>query len=178
MTDQVEVTEDEQAAPAPKRQRVKSANVGTKTKAEPPAQDDDDVLNLTSLVPSRKLVKLPTKSHPEGEAFELRLLDDFGIVDQQKLLTWSKRFEELWNKDEDLTEDEGTQMKHLLDVMFDKVLDAPEEDKGDMPDHIRSRVVTAFTLVPLLARQEAEIKAQAAEKERLALSGSPSTSES
>lgn len=155
-------------APLAAVEALNGANVGT---------DDDDVLDLTQFVPSRKLVRLPTTEHPKGEVFSLRLLDDFGIVDQQRLLSWSRRFEALWNKEAgDLTKDEQIQLKHLLDQMFITVLDAPDEIKKQTPDHIKSRVVTSFTLVPLLERQkreeeEAEERAKEAQE-----SESPSTS--
>lgn len=137
---------------------------------KPKGGDDSDVLDLTNLIPTRKLVKLATPDHPEGTTFELRLLDDFGIVEQQQLLTWSKRFEKLWNHegDEDLTDAQRTTMMHLLDQMFGLVLAKPSSMSDDefnrakeaFPDYVKSRVVTAFTYVPLMMRQEAEARAE------------------
>lgn len=158
------------------------------TLAQP--EPEDDVLDLTSLIPTRKMVKLPTQAHPEGEVFELRLLDDFGLIDQQQLLTWSKRFEQLWNNEtgKDLTKEEQTVMLALLDRMFQLVLAPPkgmsDEDfakvKATFPDHIKSRVVTAFTYVPLMMRREAEAREAVEEEKRKAteLPTAPSTTES
>lgn len=148
------------------------ANVGTE---EP---DEDDILDLTSIVPPRKLVRIPVKGSPKGEVHELRLLDDFGIEEQQQLLSWSKRFEALWNKDgKDLTPRERVKMKWLLNAMFFKVLDAPDEVKRNVDDTVKSRVVTAFTMVPLLERQkrEAEQEAQQEEDDGIPTSDLPST---
>jgi hypothetical protein len=140
-------------------------------------EESEDVMDLTSLVPTRKLIKVPTADGGISDAYELRLLDDFGIIEQQKLLNWSRRFEKLWNEEErDLTPEEQTTLKWLLDKMFDKVLMAPDEIKAEMSDSIRSRVVTAFTLVPLLERQKQEQEAQ--EKEEQAKKDSALTSES
>jgi hypothetical protein len=123
-------------------------------------EDDDQVLDLVSIAPARRPVKIPTKRKPEGEPFTLRLMDDFGIEIQQQLMSWGRRYDALFNKEDDLTADERTKLKYYLDCIFDQVLDAPKSIKKDIPDGVRSRVVTAFTLAPLLARQEAEQRAQ------------------
>ena len=136
-------------------------------------EDDENVLDLVSIAPTRRLVRVPTKDKPEGQTFELRLMDDFGIMQQQELLSWGRRYDALFNKEEDLTDDERLKLKHYLDCIFDTVLDAPKAVKKTMPDGVRNRVVTAFTLAPLLARQEADRKE--AEK---AAQENPQTSES
>ena len=148
------------------------ANISTEEEAK---DDDDDVLDLTSIIPPRKLVRLPTRSNPKGEVYELRLLDDFGIEEQQQLLSWSRRFEALWNKeDKDLSPRERVKLKWLLNAMFIKVLDAPDEVKRDIDDTVKSRVVTAFTMVPLLERQKREAE-EAREKEEREEMGSDSS---
>ena len=156
--------------PGPIDLAVHGANVGTD---EP---DEDDILDLTSIVPPRKLVRIPTKANPKGEVHELRLLDDFGIEEQQQLLSWSKRFEALWNKDgKDLTPKERVKMRWLLNAMFWKVLDAPDEVKRNVDDTIKSRVVTAFTMVPLLERQRREAQEEAEREANLPNGDLPST---
>lgn len=128
-------------------------------KSEPePEEDEDKVLDLTTLAPSRRLVKLPTPQNPKGETFELRLLDDFGVRDQQRLLSWSKKFESLFNKEEELTDNEAERMVHCLNQVFERVLDAPENVKKKMPETVRTRVMTGFSIAPLLARQEAALE--------------------
>jgi hypothetical protein len=156
----------------PPDQEDSGANVGTKDELE------DDILDLSTLIPSRKRIRLPIPKTAEGEpdsgVFELRLLDDFGIMDQQRLLSWSRRFETLWNSDEDLSNSEQEDMLSLMNKMFTKVLDAPEDVKAACPPNIKSRVVTAFTLVPLIERQ----KREAAEEEAKQKAAGQSTSES
>lgn len=141
-----------------------AATATEKDKPTDPEDDEDQILDLT-LPTTRRMVKLPTKAHPEGEPYELRLLDDFGIADQQQLLAWSRRFDGLFNLDEadnngPLTDDQKLIMKKCLDSLFDMVIVAPAAVKKAMPDSIRHRVVTAFTLAPLIARQEAQAKAE------------------
>lgn len=157
-----EPPDDEEVQDSPQEPVSLSANVGTNGK-EP---NEDDILDLTSIVPPRKLIRIPTRSNPKGEVHELRLLDDFGIEEQQQLLSWSKRFEALWNKEgKDLNPRERVKMKWLLNAMFLKVLDAPDEVKHDVDDTIKSRVVTAFTMVPLLERQKREAEREETEDE-------------
>jgi hypothetical protein len=156
-----EPPDEETQTPSPNGEPIslaeRGANVGTEKEKQQKQDEEDDVLDLTSIIPSRKLVRIPTHSNPLGEVHELRLLDDFGIEEQQQLLGWSRRFEALWNKEgKDLTPRERVKMKWLLNAMFFRVLDAPDEVKRDVDDTIKSRVVTAFTMVPLLERQKRE----------------------
>lgn len=152
---------------------------------EPEEKKEPKVLDLTALAPNRRLVKLPTAEHPKGETFEIRLLDDFGIATQQKLLNWSRTYERLFNSEEDLSDDEQVRLKFVLDSLFDAVLDAPVAVKREMSDAVRSRVMTTFSLAPLIAQQEqrqAEIeeaeKKEAAEEAAKEKAAEKSTSES
>lgn len=121
------------------------------------AEDEENkVLDLSALAPSRRLVKVPTSDDPEGERFELRLLDDFGIRDQQRLLSWSRQYDQLFNADEDLDASQQEKMEWLLNSMFEMVLDAPKAKLAKIPDAVKNRVVTAFSLAPLLAQQDRE----------------------
>ena len=127
-----------------------------------PEEDSSKVLDLISLTPSRKLVRLPTKDHPEGETFELRLVDDFGIEMQQKLLAWSRQFTNLMSSEEELDDDQAARMRFLLESLFEQVLGpSPDMTKTEfadarrgMDDAVRHRVVQAFSWAPVLARNE------------------------
>ena len=122
----------------------------------------DQVLDLTSLVRTRKVVKLPTKDHPEGVDFELRYVDDFGIEMQQRLLAWSRRFTALYGAEEPLTDAKAEEMRNLLEKLFDLVLeptslmgkDEFREAKRSVDDAGRHRVVQAFSWGPVLGRTE------------------------
>lgn len=133
---------------------------------ETPEEEDPQVIDLTTLAPNRRMVKIPTKRKPEGEPFEIRLLDDFGIKDQQQLLSWNRRFEKYWNSEEDLSESEQDTMEVTMNKIFWKVLDAPKEVKDSVVEAVRSRIVMAFTLAPLFAQQEALAKEQKEKEEK------------
>lgn len=128
------------------------------TNGDAPEVQEPKVLDLTALTPSRRLVKLPTKGHPEGQNFELRLVEDFGIEMQQKLLAWSRRYQQLMQADEDLDEHQTARLRFLLDNLFEQVLDAPVVIKRGMDDAVRNRVVTAFSWAPVLAQQETQLE--------------------
>jgi hypothetical protein len=139
--------------------------------------EEENVLDLTSLAPNRRLVKLATTEHPDGERFQIRMLDDFGIGTQQQLLAHSRKLEALFNAEEELKQDQRDRMKFLLDELFNRLLVPPSdmtedrfiEVKKSMSDAVRNRVVSAFSLVPrleLLAMQEIVAKRVQAEEER------------
>ncbi len=107
-----------------------------------------------SLTPTRRLVKIPTKRKPEGETFEMHLVEDFGIEDQQKLMAWSRRFSQLMGADEELTKAEQERLRFLLTSLVDMVLDAPKTVKDTLKDSVANRVVQTFSWGPALARQD------------------------
>lgn len=138
------------------------------TKKQTPAAAESSngagqVLDLTALTPTRSLVKIPTLEHPvDGEVFELRLLDDFGIEMQHKLLAWSKKFAQLMakaNEGEELDEDESDKVRFLLDAVFDAVLQSSDgaplskEKRANVGDTGRQRVMQGFTWGPTLETQ-------------------------
>jgi hypothetical protein len=117
-------------------------------------EDAPELLNLTALAPTRRMVKIPTKETPAGETFELRLVDDFGIEDQQGLIAWGKEFQKLMNSDTQLKEAQRERLRWLLNHLFMTILDAPDAVKKDITDAIKNRVIQAFTWAPVLAQQE------------------------
>lgn len=125
------------------------------TSEAPEAPEEKPVLDFTQLAPTRRKIRLPTAREPaQGEVFELRLLDDFGIADQQALLSMSRRYEALWNSEAALDASQKTILASLLNDMLDRVLEAPKTVKRTMRDNIKARVVTAFSMAPLLTAQE------------------------
>ncbi len=126
--------------------------------------EEPQVLDLVSLAPTRRIVKLPTKRHPEGEQFTLRMLQDFGIEDQQKLLAWSRRHAELMDpsnmEERDdygvLNENSRERLRFLHDNLFDMILDATPAAKKQVSDTGRNQVIQTFSWGPALANQEAQ----------------------
>jgi hypothetical protein len=130
----------------------------TKTAPEETQADETQVLDLTTIAPVRPTVNIRTPDHPNGKVYELRVIDDFGIEDQQQLTREGAEFDKLWNTDR-LNGAQRKRLKMLLDHMFDRVLDAPADIRARLSDGQRSQVVLAFTLAPLAAaaqRQQTE----------------------
>jgi hypothetical protein len=142
---------------------VKTAPDASSANGKPDEKKPDEVLDLVSLIPTRRLVKLPTTDHPEGENFELRLVEDFGIEMQQKLLAWSRKFSTLMAKaqeGDELDDNENTRLRFVLDGVFENVLqtadgkELSEAKRKKLNDTARQRVVQAFSWGPTLARQQ------------------------
>jgi hypothetical protein len=134
----------------------------TKTAPDETQVDETQVLDLTTLAPVRPTVNIRTSDHPEGKQYELRIMDDFGIEDQQQLTREGAEFDKLWNTDK-LNGKQSKRLKMLLDNMFDRVLDAPSEIRAQLRDGQRSQVVLAFTLAPLAAAAQRQQETQARE---------------
>lgn len=119
-------------------------------RTEPEAEDrrPEPLLDLTTLEPERQLVVIKTKEDPDGKSYELRTMADFGIAEQQWLSQAGREYQRLWDKVK-LTDREKRRLKHLLDEMTDKVLDAPKEVIKTLKDWQRAQVVLAFTVAPL-----------------------------
>jgi hypothetical protein len=117
-------------------------------------EERPELLNLSSLVPTRRMVKLPITGDPKGYVCQLRLIEDFGIETQQRLIAWGKEFQKLYGSDTVLKEAGRERLRFLLDHLFDDVIDAPVSVKEKIPDTIKNKVIQAFTWAPLLAQQE------------------------
>lgn len=128
--------------------------------------DDEQVIDLTKVV-TRRPVRVRTKRKPAGEMFELRTIQDFGVVEQQRLLRMGKQADALILKegDDDLSEEEEARLQHLMDRMFHLVLDAPEEVRETIGLRDRGQVVMSFTMAPLLANLQAMAEATAQVKD-------------
>ena len=134
-------------------------------------------VDLIDLTPLRTLVRIPTLDHPvDGEVYEMRLVDDFGVEVQPKLLAWSKRYTSLFTKasnGEDLDEKELAQLRFTLDAVFEHVLQHADgsplskTERARISDHGRQRVMTGFTWGPTLEAQ----RIQSAAFDRLVAKG-------
>jgi hypothetical protein len=135
-----------------------------KTAPDTPVEDEavperkrpEPLVDLDDVLADRPTVRY------QGEPYELKTLDDFGIIDQQRLTRDGREFFKLWSSDEELTEEEGVRLKLLLNRMFDKVFSAPKKVRDSLSDGKRAQVVLAFTLAPL-ARQTAALEQQTQE---------------
>lgn len=111
----------------------------------------------------------------DGKFYELKLIGDFGIGQQQILNRDGREFYTLWTSEDELDEDQQKRLKMLLERMFAKVLDAPKSVLRKLDDADKSDVVLNFTLAPLRkAMLEANATAQTEEQTQ----ESPSTTTS
>lgn len=140
------------------------------TAPDPPAEkkDRDDFIDLTRATKRRKVLLPLTKSTPEGDrvpeldeegkpktkVFEVRLIDDFGLAMQQRLLSYSRKYEKLFNNDEPLSEKDAKQLDYYHDEMFSRVLVAEEVDRQKIDIAAQQRVVTTFSRGPLIDSME------------------------
>ncbi|MHB1950156.1 MAG: hypothetical protein ACYCQK_01625 [Acidiferrobacteraceae bacterium] len=105
----------------------------------------------------------------DGKRYELRSLADYGIGAQQRLNRDGRRFGALWNSEEDLTDDQQTELKFLLDRIFDgdekvaALVNAPRTVRSKVNDADRAEIVLDFCFAPLrkLLAAAAEQQAQA-----------------
>jgi hypothetical protein len=137
------------------------ATTKAKTETEKPVEPEakpvepevaEPLVDLDDLAPTRPTVRY------QSTLYELRTLDDFGILDQQKLTRDGREFFKLWSSDDELTRHQGERLKMLLSRMFDQVMDASDDVKQSLSDGKKSQVVLAFTLAPL-AQRTAQMKA-------------------
>ena len=119
----------------------------------------EPLIEVSAFLPDRPTVTIKMSATDPGTTYELHLMREFGIADQQRLTQDGKEFEKLWNQPS-LTKKEGERLKIVLDRMFEKVLIAPQGVKDKLDDQTRSNVVTAFTFAPfaIAAAQESEME--------------------
>jgi hypothetical protein len=102
---------------------------------------------------------------PSGGLYDLHLLTDFGIAEQQQLMRDGETYDELWGKT-GLTSGERKTLEQTLDRMFNLVLDAPVKVKASISDAQKSQIVQAFTVAPFaLAARAAQLTEEAQETE-------------
>ena len=168
--------------------------------------DNEPMLDLSTIAPTRPTVRIrlkgdvcecahPYAAHhepdsdtpveccgecsgyvPSGALYDLRLLSDFGIAEQQELMRDGESYDGLWAKTP-LTGGEKKKLEQTLNRMFDRVLDAPPRVKRLVNASQRSQIIQAFTIAPFArAAREARLAAEATETEQP--EGEPSISES
>jgi hypothetical protein len=148
---------------------VPTAAAAPKSKTKDAAEEEQEfahtpepVLELSTLAPDRPTISVDDKM------YELAVMDDFGIDEQQALTRDGAEFDALWNSNDELSKADKQRLKMLLDRMFERVvLEMPKTVKAKMKDGLRGQIVMAFTLAPLAAaaareqaREEAENKAK------------------
>lgn len=128
-------------------------SAATKPTPDDAVEDPNEpLLELSTLAPKRPTITI------DGEMFELKVLGDFGIEEQQRIHREGADYQDLWNRS-DLNKAGQKRMKMLLEHLFAKVLDAPPEVKNKLNDEQKAQVVLTFMVAPLqraMARLEEE----------------------
>jgi hypothetical protein len=111
---------------------------------------------------------------PSGRLYDLRLLSDFGIAEQQQLIRDGETYDALWEKAA-LTSGERKTLEQTLNRMFSLVLDAPSKVKAAISDAQKSQIVQAFTVAPFAqAARAARLTQEQTEEPE---TGDPSTTD-
>lgn len=126
-----------------------AADVVADEAAKPKRDGPDPLLEVEAFLPDRPTMRLRMDRDDDGTTYEIRLMREFGIVDQHALTQDGNEFDKLWNSPR-LTHKEGQRLKTVLDRMFDKVLIAPREVKDLLDDQTRANVVRTFTYAPFV----------------------------
>lgn len=134
-----------QPEPAPEPATEPVAIIKPETAPEPTGAEP--LIDLDDIAPERPTIRY------KGRLVEMRLIDDFGIEDHQRLNRDNAEFSELYSSTEELSEDQTQRLRMLLERLFDMV--APDElaDAG-LTDTQKAQVILGFKLAPL-ARQMA-----------------------
>lgn len=116
----------------------------------------EPVLTIT-LSPQRPTIDV------DGTLYELRLMRDFSITDQQGLNRDGRAFATLWNSEKALKPVEQKRLKFLLERLFKQVLIIPADDDvaKRFADADKADVVLHFTLAPLRKMMAEAMAAQA-----------------
>jgi hypothetical protein len=104
----------------------------------------EPVLEIDTLARARPTVLIKTEKDREGELYEMRLPEEFGIEEDQKFRSELREFGQLMAKDA-LTAAEKKRLRARLDHMARKILEAPDEVHRALVDRQRQRIVTSFT---------------------------------
>lgn len=95
------------------------------------------LLNLDTFV-DRQFVRI------DGEPFDIRNHDELSLVDYRRVERWGRQLDVLWALDEP-TKEQEQQISHLLDLICQKVIDAPAEVHAKLTDIHRMAIAKAFT---------------------------------
>lgn len=129
-------------------------------------ETEEPLAELSLLEPVRPTVRIKSKRHPEGKLYELRELNDFGLLEQHALKRDGAEFDRLWRRDK-LTKTEGQRIEMLLERLFDQALIVPDEDadiKTRLRDGQKANVIMLFTSAPAI-RAAVQIKKQQQDQE-------------
>lgn len=98
------------------------------------------VLDLDTIAPVRPTIRIKTKDYPQGKLYELAVLDDLSLTDQQYLYSHGQEMERLVGL-QDPTEEEDQQLHVIVDRLVqicvpsleEELLQRPTQEELDLP---------------------------------------------
>jgi hypothetical protein len=84
-----------------------------------------------------------------GEAYEVRNLDEFGLAEEHELRAQRARFTALQERTKKLSPNESAEHARLLSTLFEKVVVASPETMKTFSDREKQKVLVFFTAAQL-----------------------------
>lgn len=106
--------------------------------------NEDEREPATVLLDFSETVERPVGVAPDGTAYEVKTLDEFGLAEEHKLRAQRQRFGTLQDQRKHSVKDAAEHAKLLAD-MFDAIVVAPDNVKATFNDRQKQKVVAFFT---------------------------------
>jgi hypothetical protein len=144
------------------------AEPATGALVKPDPRDAEPLLTLSTLAPKRPTVDI------DGTHYELNVMNDFGLRDQQRLTHDGREYQALFSAEDELTTAQSARLDLLLERMYAMAWHKPlpRTIEAKLGDEQRAQVVVVFTRGPLLMAIQAQVKAETEKAEMEAREGS------
>lgn len=104
----------------------------------------EPLLELSTLAPERPTVLIKTTEDPEGKLYELSMIHDLGMEQQQFIYSRGRRLGELMEKAK-LTKGEVRELDMIVDKLAALVVrDLPREIRGALSAVQKNQLINAF----------------------------------
>jgi len=111
------------------------------------------ILELSTILPERRKIRIKTKDNPAGNLYELRERSEFSVAEAQSLRVKALRLKELSSKTVELEDDEKTDLANAVHFFARLVIvGVPEDVLWQLSDQQKMMVANLFTPTP--AEQE------------------------
>lgn len=107
-------------------------------------QNDDELLELSSLVPKRRRARLRTEKDPDGTIYELAVASDFGARTLQQLFHEISEMDDLWGNPK-ISKAEEKRLDVLLNTLAARlIVGIPDADVAEIPAIDKRALVMRF----------------------------------
>lgn len=104
-----------------------------------------NLLEVSTLAPTRFTITVKHKQHPDGKLYELIQVDELSLEQQAELGERGDQLEKVHQKGKRLTVPEARKLALVLDKMIEViVLELPEEVRESMSEQSKILIVEAF----------------------------------